>query len=72
MQRHNCGYERTTKPYAPFILIYKETLDTRKEARAREKYLKSGVGRELIKRKSDCAGLSADWQVQVPLLVLLS
>ncbi|MEJ2196724.1 MAG: GIY-YIG nuclease family protein, partial [Ignavibacteriaceae bacterium] len=39
--RHNKGYERTTKPYRPFKLIYSEKFSSRKEARAREKYLKS-------------------------------
>ncbi len=40
------GYEKTTKPYKPFILIYSETADNRIEARKREKYWKSGVGKE--------------------------
>ena len=44
--RHNKGYERTTKPYRPFKLIYSEKFNSRKEARTREKYLKSGAGKE--------------------------
>lgn len=47
---HNAGYEKTTKPYKPFELIYTEKCKTRKEARVREKYLKSGVGKEFLKR----------------------
>ncbi|MCF8240929.1 MAG: GIY-YIG nuclease family protein [Melioribacteraceae bacterium] len=47
--RHNKGYEKTTKPYRPFELFYTETFSTRIEARRREKYLKSGVGKEYLK-----------------------
>lgn len=49
IKRHNSGYEKTTKPYHPFRLIYREICETRLEARKREKYLKSGVGRELLR-----------------------
>ena len=47
--RHNKGNEKTTKPYRPFKLVYSEKLDTRIKARKREKYLKSGVGKEFLK-----------------------
>ena len=47
--RHNNGYERTTRAYRPFILIYKEEFPTRLEARKKEKYLKSGSGKEFLK-----------------------
>ncbi len=47
--RHNKGYERTTRPYKPFNLIYQEVFTTRVEARKREKYLKSGVGKEFLR-----------------------
>jgi len=46
---HNKGYNRTTKPYTPFKLIYIEEFPSRIEARVREKYLKSGVGKEFLK-----------------------
>jgi putative endonuclease len=50
LHRHNSGYERTTKAYVPFKLLYKEDgYATRKDARAREKYLKSGSGKEFLK-----------------------
>ncbi|WP_350216825.1 hypothetical protein [Ekhidna sp.] len=51
MHWHNSGYERTTKALAPFkLLLYKEDgYATRKNARAREKYLKSGAGKEFLK-----------------------
>jgi putative endonuclease len=43
------GYERTTKPYRPFKFIYSEACENRKEARIREKYWKSGIGKEELK-----------------------
>ena len=46
---HNRGYNRTTKPYLPFVLIHQETFETRKEARFREKYLKGGSGKKLLR-----------------------
>ncbi len=46
---HNKGYNRTTKPYRPFKLIYLETFDTRIEARQKEKYLKTTTGKRFLK-----------------------
>ena len=61
IERHNKGYEKTTKPYRPFNIIYYEDLPNRVEARKREKYWKSGCGKEILKRiVIDSAGLSAD------------
>ena len=49
LKRHNRGYERTTKPYLPFVLIYLETCDSLPQARKREKYWKSGIGKEKLR-----------------------
>ncbi|MCU0414750.1 MAG: GIY-YIG nuclease family protein, partial [Ignavibacteriaceae bacterium] len=49
IQRHNSGRERTTRAYRPFELIYSEEQATREEARKREKYFKSGAGKEFLK-----------------------
>ncbi|PIR67128.1 MAG: endonuclease [Parcubacteria group bacterium CG10_big_fil_rev_8_21_14_0_10_36_14] len=49
VSQHNLGKEKTTKPYAPFLLIYKENFLSRREARSKEKYLKSGFGKEFLK-----------------------
>jgi putative endonuclease len=49
LNEHNKGFNKTTKPYAPFILIFQEEFDTRINARKREIYLKSGIGKEYIK-----------------------
>jgi putative endonuclease len=46
---HNYGYNKTTKPYIPFKVIYTEEFDSRIVARQKEKYLKSGVGKEFLK-----------------------
>ena len=47
--RHNAGFEKTTKPYAPFYVIFTEKLEDRKSARNKEKYFKSGTGKEQLK-----------------------
>ena len=49
LSEHNSGKNKTTKPYLPFILIYSEEHETRIKARLREKYFKSGVGREKLR-----------------------
>lgn len=45
---HNAKRNKSTKAYAPWEIIYTEEVATRIEARAREKYLKSGIGRDFI------------------------
>ena len=48
--RHNKGRERTTRAYRPFELIFTETVNgSRSDARKREKYWKSGVGKEQLR-----------------------
>ena len=47
---HNSGYNKTTRTYRPFKLILSEEFTTRTTAREREKYLKSGIGKEFLKR----------------------
>ena len=49
MAQHNHGYGSTTRPHAPYQLLLSEEFATRQEAHEREKYYKSGVGREKIK-----------------------
>ncbi len=46
---HNDRKEKTTRSYAPFKTILIEEYDTRIKAREREKYLKSGAGKEYLK-----------------------
>ena len=47
--RHNSGREKTTKPYAPFQLLYTEACANRVVARKREKYWKSVVGKQKLR-----------------------
>ncbi|GCC51606.1 endonuclease [Chryseotalea sanaruensis] len=46
---HNTGQNRTTKAYRPFDVVFVESFPTRVEARKREIYLKSGIGKEFLK-----------------------
>lgn len=49
IQQHNDGLVSFTKKYRPWKLIYHETFTTRAEAMAREKFFKSGKGRDWLK-----------------------
>jgi len=51
LKEHNSGGTRSTKARRPFKLIYVEECAHRRHAREREKYLKSGCGREFLKSK---------------------
>lgn len=42
---HNKGLSKSTKPYIPWTLVYKEEFKTSDAARAREKFLKTAAGR---------------------------
>lgn len=59
---HNKGYYRTTKPYSPFRTIFTEEFDTRLAVRNKEKYLKSGVGKEFLRSLNllEISNLSTD------------
>jgi len=46
---HNSGKTISTRPWTPWKILYSEKVTTRVEARNREKYLKSGVGKEYLK-----------------------
>ena len=53
---HNSGKVRSTKYYRPWVLVYQEKYQTRAEAMAREKWLKSRLGRVFV------AKVLADWK----------
>lgn len=53
LKEYNSGKTRSTKGYRPWKLIYTEETESRLIARNREKYLKSGVGKEFLKNKID-------------------
>ena len=46
---HNMGFSQYTKGRGPWKLIYSEEFNTRGEAMKREKFFKSGKGREELK-----------------------
>ena len=47
---HNKGKSIYTSIYKPWEMVYKEEYSTGKEARKREKYLKSSAGRKFLKK----------------------
>ena len=51
LKQHNRGENKSTKGFMPWELVYFETFQTREEAVLREKYFKSGSGREFLKKK---------------------
>ena len=48
---HNSGKVPSTKSRAPFELIYYEACKDQDDAVAREKYLKSGMGKRYLKNR---------------------
>jgi putative endonuclease len=48
--QHNKGWGVSTKPYAPYKLIYTEMVETRTHARLRQKYLKSTAGKNFLRK----------------------
>lgn len=49
--KHNNGEVPSTKPYLPWHLIYYEGYLNIKDATGREKFLKSGAGRNFLKKQ---------------------
>lgn len=46
---HNSGRSKYTRLIRPFVLLYTEGYATRSEAVKRERFLKTGKGREILK-----------------------
>ena len=51
LNEHAVGRGRWTRSRLPVKLVYQEVHPSRAEARNREKYLKSGWGKQWLKRK---------------------
>ena len=51
LNEHNTGKVRSTKSRGPFVLIYYEACLDKQDALAREKYLKSGMGKRYLKNR---------------------
>ncbi|MDP2653633.1 MAG: GIY-YIG nuclease family protein [Candidatus Omnitrophota bacterium] len=56
LKQHNQGSNTWTKQNGPFRLIYSESYPTNSEARKRERFLKSGVGRKFLDDMLDNTG----------------
>ena len=50
-KEHNLGRVKSTKGYRPWEIIHQEIHPDRNTARKREKYLKSGYGKQWLKNK---------------------
>ena len=51
LKEHNQGKTKSTKGFRPWKLFYTEKAVARANARKKEKYLKSGVGKEFLKHQ---------------------
>lgn len=51
LKEHNTGKVASTKNRRPFELIYYEACINEQDATAREKYLKSGMGKRYLKNR---------------------
>lgn len=51
IKEHNSGKSFSTAPHAPFKLIYYEAYLLKSDALAREKYLKTSMGRRVLKKQ---------------------
>lgn len=50
-QQHNAGGSKATKKDKPWKLIYYEACHNKHDMRAREKYLKSGMGKRFVRNR---------------------
>ena len=51
LEEHNTGKNFSTAPYVPFRLIYYEAYMLKQDAEAREKYLKTSMGKRVLKKQ---------------------
>ena len=51
LRQHNAGNNKSTKPYLPWVVMFFETFPSKEEALKREKFFKTGKGREYIKKR---------------------
>jgi putative endonuclease len=50
LKEHNSGKTILTRPYKPWYILFSERFSTKVEALRREKFLKTGQGRDYIKK----------------------
>ena len=51
LKEHNSGKTSSTRPYKPWKILFFGKFSTKAEALKREKFLKSGQGRDYVKQK---------------------
>ncbi|TSC90010.1 MAG: putative endonuclease [Microgenomates group bacterium Gr01-1014_5] len=51
VKEHNAGNNFSTAPYKPLKLIYYEAYLLKKDTEAREKYLKTSMGKRVLKKQ---------------------
>jgi putative endonuclease len=51
LEDHNKGRVFSTKGFRPWTIFFQEKVGNREEARKREKYYKSGYGKEFLKTR---------------------
>ncbi len=49
LKEHNNGKVKSTKAFIPWEIVYSETFPDKESAVSREKYFKSGIGRQFLK-----------------------
>jgi len=52
--QHNTGKSTYTKPRGPYKLIYYEACLNEQDARSRETFLKTGMGKRYLKNRLKC------------------
>ena len=62
LEQHNAddGFQSYTKKKGPWTLVYKEEYTNEDEAKRREKFLKTGKGREFLKKEIGRLSAQAD------------
>jgi len=51
LAEHNRGCNKWARENRPFKLVYREFFDNEKDARKKERFLKSGQGRKFLNKK---------------------
>ena len=59
LKEHNQGSNQFTRQNKPFKLVYSEEYVDKSEASKRERYLKSGIGREFLDSLAEDSTVSA-------------
>jgi putative endonuclease len=50
LRRHNAGHSKATRQSIPWILVHSESFSNRAEAARKERYYKTGRGRDELNR----------------------